>query len=239
MRYPILVSCLMSALAMAWPVGSAAQLVDPVSQTRTVSASADNNPGNPVSTTQGAPGFGAFDATAGAYSFNPGLDPTGSMGCCGLVSSLRQRSTIEATRLWIDGTGAMYYQQLGSGTASTSLVYDVTFDLTAPSSYSVVTFLQTVYGATFSVKLWDYTNAVVFSLGGFQSSVGTLMPGQYRFEVLLSRNGVGVDVPDGSFQGWADLNFTLIPEPGTASLLGLGLALLAARRRYGRTTASV
>jgi hypothetical protein len=224
---------------MAWPIGAAAQLVDPISQTRSVSATADNNPGAPSSLSHSAPGFGAFDATAGAYSFDPGLDPTGGLGCCGTVSSLRQRSTIEADRLWVDGTGAMYYQELGGGTASTSLVYDVSFDLTAPSSYEVVTFLQTGYAGTFSATLWDASNAVVFSLGGFQFRNGTLLPGLYRFEVLLSRNAVGVDSADGFFQGWADLNFTLIPEPGTASLLGMGLALLAARRRYGRTTASV
>jgi hypothetical protein len=239
MRYLIPASCLAGALAMAWPNGAAAQLVDPISQTRTVSASADNNPGDPSSASHSAPGFGAFDAQASAYSFNPNLDPTGQTGCCGLVSRLRQRSTIEADRLWVDGTGAMYYGELGGGTASTSLVYDVSFNLTAPSSYDVVTFFQTGYVGTFSATLWDHTNAVVFSLGGFQFRNGTLMPGQYRFEVLLSRNAVGVDSVDGSFQGWADLNFTLIPEPGTASLLGLGFAMLAARRRYGRTTASV
>jgi hypothetical protein len=230
---------LVAALCLAWPLGSAAQLVDPISQTRSVSASADSNPGEPSSVSHSAPGFGAFHATAGAYSFNPGLDPTGAIRCCGLVSSLTQRSIIEPTRLWVDGTGRMYYEQLGGGTASTSLVYDVTFDLTAPSRYDVVTFFQSGYGGTFSATLWDHTNAVVFSLGGFQARVGTLLPGQYRFEVLLSRTSVGVDVPDGSFQGWADLNFTLIPEPGTASLFGLGLAMLAARRRYGRTTARV
>jgi hypothetical protein len=236
-----LVACFSVALlvSMAWPIGAAAQLVDPISQTRTVSATADNNPGTPNSVSHSAPGFGAFNATAGAYSFDPNLDPTGAIRCCGLVSSLTHRSIIEPTRLWVDGTGAMYYQQLGGGTASTSLLYDVTFDLTAPSSYGVITFFQSVYGGTFSATLWDHTNAVVFSIGGFQGRAGTLMPGQYRFEVLLSRNGVGVDVPDGSFQGWADMTFTLIPEPGTASLLGLGLALLAARRRYGRTTARV
>ena len=233
---------LVTALSVACPLGAAADLIVPVSQTRTVATAADSNPGSPTSSSHSAPGFAAFDAQANAYSWNPNQDPSGSTHCCGVVSTLRHRSIIEPDRLWVDGTGTAYREwPIGVGTGSGSLVYDVTFDLTALSSYVVVGFLTGGCCGTplsFSATLWDASDDAIFSIGGFQSRSGTLAPGQYRFEVLLDRNGLGDSVPEGSYHGWADLNFTeVIPEPASASLVGLGLALLASRRRHRQRVA--
>ena len=236
-----------SALALclvAWPLAAAADLIVPVSQTRTVTASAVAAGGTPSSTSShAATNFANFNQTASAGFPDPVHNPTGTLPCCRWTSRLGQVSRIEPSRLYADASGSAYYTEIVgvSVRGSASSVYDITFDLTAPSSYFLISFHSSTYFTTHTATLYDAGGAVIKHVAGMSGAAGTLMPGQYRFLVVTALPERSITDSGGyePYRGWADLTFTLIPEPGTASLLGLGLAMLGAQRRYGRTTASV
>jgi hypothetical protein len=207
----------------------------PVSQTRSVSASAHVTGGDPSSQAFSASGFGAFDQTASAFSSNP------SQGqLTGTSATIRQQSVIEDTLLLADLNGHMLYT-LSVGPTSTQSVFDVTFDLTAPASYFLTNGQESSPWGTHAVTLYDASDLVLASLpsGGYfppgypeiaPGVAGVLAPGRYRMKAQFDRDRASDFIGEGRIRAAASLRFTPIPEPGSALLLALGLGALGARR---------
>jgi hypothetical protein len=221
------------AALLCFPLAAAAALIVPVSQTRSVSASAQKPSGAPVTSSFSAGDFGPFDQTASATA----TDNNGFV-----TSTVRQTSSIGESSISSMLQG-FFTHQLG-GAASTQSIFDVTFDLTAPASYQLGNG-QVAYAfgyGTHAVTLRDANGQVIAQpplgyyypfdspvLGPAWVSVssGVLAPGRYRMTAQWDRGTPG---DPGSWYAGAVLSLTAVPEPGSALLLALGLGALAARR---------
>lgn len=224
------------AVVLCFPVAAAATLIVPVSQTRSVTAFADADPGDPASSSFSAADFGTFDQTASATSYYPG-----SVSWY-ISNSVRQTSTIEDARLTSVLSGSFTWQIVG-GTTSTQSIFDVTFDLTAPASYQLANgqeAYQFGYG-THVVTLRDANGQViaqppwnVYVPGStdpdyfLSVSSGVLQPGRYRLTAQWDRGFPG---DPGQWDAAAVLSLTEIPEPGTSLIVVGGLLGLAGWRR--------
>jgi hypothetical protein len=212
------------ALLVAWaPLTAYATALVPVSQTRSVSASVDADPGDPSSVFEAASDFGTFFQTATAIASDPNL-PGYS-----LQASITQNSFFEDARISVSMNGTVFAYGVG-GTASVQSIFDVTFDLTVPSSAFIISgFFSN--GGSYQMSLTDPDGVVLATQSG---AVGgnpfMLDPGRYRLSVQLDKSNPGVNGPDGSFSAFTDFSVTPIPEAGTAGLLALGLCALASRR---------
>ncbi len=211
---------------VAWlPLAASAATIVPVSQTRSVSAFADGNPGAPASASFAASDFAPFNRTAVATSYQNPSDTFGPR----IEALINQTSSIEDARIRMTTNGYLFTISLG-GTGSVQTVFDVTFDLTLPSTYTIPSLIVR-NGGTWAWALTDSNDVVLASQsGGF---AGTLAPGRYRLNAQFDKSNLGSSAAsgDGGFNGFVDLRVTVIPEPGTAALLALGLGSLAARRR--------
>ena len=130
------------------------------------------------------------------------------------------------------------------GNGRAEILYDLTFQISDPTpyafdvDYSDSTVPESSAFDTTSLTLFDASGAEIFLVEGtgpFPPEpillTGVFAPGEYRLvlDLLLSGDGGGT-----TFEVVA-----AIPEPGTAALLGPGLAGLALqrrRRRYGSAT---
>jgi len=231
---------IVSALAAAFvavPLAAGATLIVPVSQARSVSASASVTGGQPSSSSFSASDFGPWDQTATAGSSR--VNPSGTM-----TNSVRQRSTIGESSLSSEIDGGMLRTEFGGGSGSTQSVFDVTFDLTGTASYKLANGLNQSSLIGHVVTLYDVNGQVIaqpiarmfpvgypdaYDLMGL--ATGVLGAGRYRLTVQWNRNGVADFGPDSTFDGVMNLAFTPIPEPGTVPLFVLGLGALAARRQ--------
>lgn len=103
--------------------------------------------------------------------------------------------------------------------------FDITFDADVAASY---TWTSSALGSVSASLVDTTTNTLVFetSSPGFFSDSGFLTAGD-RYRLILEAEAVQV----GS-SGW-DFSFSVVPEPSTLSLTGLGL-LVVARRRWRR-----
>ena len=213
----------LALVLVAWvPLLASAATIVPVSQTRSVSAFADGNPGAPASSSFAASDFAPFNRTAAATSYQNPSDTFGPR----IEALINQTSSITDTRIRLNSfSGYLFTISLG-GTGSVQSVFDVIFDLTLPVTYTFLSSLTT-NGGTFQRVLMDSNDVVI---PGF---TGTLAPGRYRIIAQFDRSSLGSSAAsgDGGFNGFVDFNVTVIPEPGTAALLALGLGALAAKRR--------
>lgn len=229
-------------VAVLLACSNAVALTTAISQTRSVSASAQVTNGPASSQSFSASDFAPFDQTASAYSQQPN-----TTGCCYVASSIRQTSAIEDGHFSAVLTGNMSYNTIG-GPATTQSIYDVVFALSAASNYKISNGLRT-YGSYGShvVTLWDENGQVIVQVyssyyppgsqpgdPGFPSISGSLGPGTYRFTAQWDRNTPSDFGPENQFDALADLRFTAIPEPTTASLFALGLGMLGARAQIRR-----
>src|SRR5262245_27720834 len=160
-------ACLVALSAYA----SVAAPILPVSQARSVSATASHPLGTPSSDSESAPDFGPFAGSASAVS-----GPIGDR----LIASVTHDSTIGADRidLLVDGLALL---ALVGGVATVSSSFDVTFDLLVESDYSLFydghrnQFVST--GGTLSDD-----QGVIVDLHPLTARIGTLSPGRYRLE---------------------------------------------------------
>ena len=238
-RPGVVLSLFVVALLGISPAGA---LTTATAQARSVSASAQVSNGPASSQSFSASDFAPFDQTAYAYSQQPN-----TAGCCYVASSIRQTSSIEDGHFSATLTGNMSYNTIG-GPATTQSIYDVVFALSAASNYKISNGFRT-YGSYGShvVTLWDENGQVIVQTYGnyyppgsqpgdlgFPSVSGTLGPGTYRFTAQWDRNTPTDFGPENQFDAVADLRFTAIPEPTTASLFALGLGMLGARAQIRR-----
>lgn len=225
------------------PLGAAAALIVPVSQTRSVSAFAqiDASGGLPDSSSYSAGDFAPWNQTAGATSYHP-AGPGWYVG-----NSVRQTSTIGEDRLVahvagsFGGAGGVFGPY--GGTVDTQSIYDITFDVLEPVTYQLGNGLvETAFGlGSHVVTLRNESGQVLaqpsadyYVVGSdsptnsfLSKASGALEPGRYR---LTAHWDGGFAFDAGSWNAGMAMRFTAVPEPGTASLLALGLVALAARR---------
>ena len=98
--------------------------------------------------------------------------------------------------------------------------------------------MTTPAGSTLLASLFDADGGLIAQ---DDNAFGILEIGQYRLHVAFERyESPGQRVPGPSTRfpgihgGYAQLQLAPIPEPGTAGLLALGLALLKSRRERAR-----
>jgi hypothetical protein len=225
------------AVACSIPLAATAALIVPVSQTRSVTAFADADPGDPSSSSFSAGDFGTFQKSASAHSAYP------SASGWYFSNGISQTSTIGEDRLTANLT-ASYDHVFANGTAYTRSLFDVTFDLLEPASYTLgngeaasfnfgvlpphTVTLRDELGQVIAQPRADYYPFGSSSFVGWASvRSGVLAPGRYRMTAEWYQPSPGD--PD-SWRASALLVLTPIPEPGTALLVALGLGGLAARR---------
>lgn len=212
----VAVGCLVASASLA-------TTIDPVSQTRSITASASHPAGTPSSNTLAASGFGAFQRRVRATS-GPVGDVTDVF--------IQQSSMIheDSIHMVVDGIGLRSLAGLGDGSASS--IFDISFDLTVTSSYELM--YNGLVGTLTSTggALSDATGVILDLLPVTQQS-GILNPGRYRIEIFA--NGSAADTEDaGRIHQHLDLTFTPVPEPSTAALIASGFAVLALTRGSAR-----
>jgi hypothetical protein len=228
-----------AVLILCLPLVATAALIVPVSQTRSVSASAQITGGPLVTASFSASDFGVFDERASATSVHPS-------GPGWYVSNgVRQTSTIGD-----DSLSAHLQISFGwpfgapGGTAQTQSVFDVTFDLLEPANFRLGNGKEPndIFSGSHAVTLRNELGQVIAQppanyyyppgsndlLAWMSVASGVLAPGRYR---LTAEWNQGFPGDPGSWNAAAVLLLTPIPEPGTALLVALGLGGFAARRR--------
>lgn len=227
------------AAALSCPLAAGAALIVPVSQTRTVSASAQITGGPLVSSSFSASDFGVFDQAAGATSVHPagpGWYVSTGVGQTSTIGDDFLSAHLEIGFGWPFGAPG--------GTAQTQSIFDVTFDLLEPANFQLGNGKDpNSFGSgTHAVTLRNELGQVIaqpfaghyFPHGSddltawFSVASGVLAPGRYR---LTAEWNQGFPADPGTWDAAAVLLLTPIPEPGTALLLALGLGALAASAR--------
>jgi hypothetical protein len=226
------------ALVLGSPLAAFAAMIVPVSQTRSVSASAQVSGGPLVSNSFSASDFDPWNQFAGGTSVHP-AGPGWYVS-----SSVSQNSTIGPDSLSAHlqiGFGAPFGTPIGS--AQTQSLFDVTFDLLesanfklgngkTPNSFGSGTHVVTLRNESGQVIAQPGAN-FYFPAGSndltawMSVASGVLAPGRYR---LTAEWNQGVPADPDSWNAAVVMLFTPIPEPGSALLLALGLGALAARR---------
>jgi hypothetical protein len=225
-------------LATGVPLAAAAALIVPVSQTRSVSASAQITGGPLVTSSFSASDFGVFDQVASANSVHPagpGWFVATGVGQTSTIGEDRLSAHLEIGFSWPFGAPG--------GSASTQSIFDVTFDLLESANFELgngkdpnsfgsgshVVTLRNESGLVIAQPFAGYyfPHGSDDLLAWTSVASGVLQPGRYR---LTAEWNQGFPADPGSWDAAAVLLFTPIPEPGAALLLALGLGLLTARR---------
>ena len=133
------------------------------------------------------------------------------------------------TSAYLAGTGSISVHATPGDRDDARSLYDVTFDVPITTPYQLTgSLIWTHPPGVAEVTLYSGAT-VIFRPGTFPNFAhsGVFEPGQYRLVADLSIGGQG-DYQDALYQ------FLLqTPEPHSALLLGLGLAIMACRRRTG------
>lgn len=223
-------------LACLLGVGAAdAALINPVSQTRTISAYAiDCDLGGSCpsdSQSDSAPDFGPFTSSVTAQVDVNGLfSASASQG-----SSIGSDTVSAGVSSNADLIGFPTY-----GYRSADSRFELTFDV-----LQAVSFTLDGYGEVHETDPGPVAFARVALTGGPGNQTivdvsatdgpfavfpneGLLLPGRYT---LIAEAQISTDFPGSS--AYADFELTVVPEPCTGLLLAAGLLALAARRRPG------
>jgi hypothetical protein len=211
-----------------------ADLIVPVSQTRTVSAFAfDCDPGGNCSTdsqSESAPDFGMF-----ASSVTAQVDVNGLLSASAQqLSSLGSDAVSAVVRSDAD---PIQFATFGSRQATSR--FEFTFDVLQALPFTLYGYgevRESDPGPVAFARLaltggpGNQTIVDVYALdeGGFGlfPNEGVLVPGRYT---LIAEAQFRTDFPGVS--AYADFEFGVVPEPSTGLLLAGGLLALAARRR--------
>jgi hypothetical protein len=211
----------LSGVVVVSPSASLAALIVPVSQARSVTATASHPSGVPSSDTESAPDFGPFNVTALASS-----GPIGDL----TRASANQTSLIGDDKITLSATLIAVLGLLG-GTANASSSFDVTFDLLTTSNYSFFPAASIDSFRSASGRLSKSDGTVLYGFSSSSGGGGTLEAGRYRLELSSSNTGVPASIAASGGQSF-QLAFTAIPEPSTAWLVSAGiLAMGAAHQR--------
>lgn len=200
----------------------------PVSQTRTISATAGNNTQQIAATDFG--------------DFNDAVDAGLSSEFASVNSSATQVSTIAKDKIAAFGTAdTLGYGQNGSAESLVTIVFSlgtpVDFSLTGQANLiangvlSETTRLVRLTGPDTSIEFASYDDTLASMP---IASSGQLAPGTYTLEIVGSTAADPVsndpEAPNGAYVDFeVSLSVVAIPEPSAALLLGAGLLLL--RRR--------
>ncbi len=172
-----------------------------------------------VSQIRSVSSFSFLDGSGGtqtATDFLPFVASSSSNG-----SSASQNSTLGTTEI------LLRVEASGYDAASASSGFDVRFTIAQAVPFTLTGFLYRSVGGA-SMRLEEVGDAVIYEPGTIPSGglavdeSGVLGPGTYDFTASASAGGFTFDQSVGGL--------LTIPEPGTATLLALGLAGVAWRR---------
>lgn len=233
-RVAFLLFAFIASLALSGRTEAA--LINPVSQQRTVSASAGSPDGND-SNSDSAPDFGVFDTSVSAHVSGPNGD---------IDATASQLSVILGDRVTGEGAvtgGSNSPFPGGEGHSSFSL----TFDLFQSVDYQINFFLRSFSSIGDSGEAIGFlelsggpANETIlrFDVNGQEPQIesgpvnGVLAAGRYNLQARTDLYPMGFSSDFGTF----DFDFAVVPEPSTTVLLGFGLTTLAARRRRRQDT---
>jgi hypothetical protein len=205
-----------------------------VSQSRTASASTNDNAGS-FSATVSAPDFFPFDDTAAVSHKDSvdGIEKTSS-------ASARQVSVLTATGMSVTGQFTTFpIVRVGTGMADAEAVFDVTFDVATPGIYPLSGSVAPLgaIGALFpplrTVKLDGPSVAINLEGPGAFSQNVSLSIGQYHLLVDVQSQFPASVFGGGSpvFEvGAFDVTLGTVPEPGWLMLSLFGSVGLCLRR---------
>jgi hypothetical protein len=176
-----------------------AQLIVPVSQTRSVTAEASSPNGSPSSNSAAAPDFAPFDRTV--YASSGTWTPPAR-------ASARQTSAIGADRITV-GVNLSAYYDYGGGTARATSVFDVTFDLPDGLDYQL---WSSGGGYRPPQMVLSGPEGEITHLSGPGSVTGTLPPGRYRLQSTAIQTE-GDDQLTGTTQSSFDFSKYTPPPP--------------------------
>ena len=238
MRYRLCAVAVVVLAVAALPLAAGATLIEVTSVARSVTASADHE----------GPGSGGALSTNTATSSSPAgaiqasaSSPNPSFPFHRTLASNRQTSTVVDDGIGTTGTGEASATDfmLGFGTYAMEFVYDITFQVTAPSSFEFSSLQFAGYAPmSVSATLFDPDNLAIFDEtrngagSQFFSETGTVDPGLHRLLISVTRSGSTTEEPGGlGYSLTASLDFTQIPEPTSSLLVIAGLLGLAGWRR--------
>lgn len=220
----IVLAALWSALSTTSPARAAG--IVPTSQTRSVEAASGEGSLGPF-TRVSAEDFGLFDEQVESSV------PTG-------IGQASQVSEISA--LGINAAGSVFTSGISAGIGRAASHFEIVFEVTEATSYALTGSLYGSGDGAASMQLSALSGSPLHSVfavpnpgaGDANPSftfTGILDPGQYALRAAAGSCSdeiqfCGVDSGWGSYS----LLLTIVPEPSTACLFGLGLAGLAAQR---------
>lgn len=136
--------------------------------------------------------------------------------------------------------GSVFTSGIAGGLGLARSEADLVFEILQPSSYSLTGEVIGESDATSQVQLLDKSGGILESFssfmfgnggpGGTFDTSGFLAPGEYRIRTLSfscsDEQGIcGQDFGSGSFAA----SLVIVPEPSTAILIAMGLAILSSR----------
>jgi hypothetical protein len=214
-----------AAFAALMPAWAAAMPIVGVSQTRSVSATAVNFCAPPpISDSESATGFAPTALTAIAQA--------GSGSCGTAQASAQNAASLGPHAISVDLDISGFGPPLG-GNISTESILDLYFDVTDTVPYRLDRLAggQNIF-VEYELLLTGPTGTIIhttfFRTEGPRT--GTLVPGAYHLYARLALE----QYPENFARSWGiDVDLTIVPEPASGWMLGVGLAALAWGRRSG------
>ncbi len=161
------------------------------------------------------------------------LDASMMMTGTSLTVSALGEAFAEATNGSIDGSAD------ASADADFELIFTVAGSVDWTLDYNAMVGGMNQIGNS-GIRLRETGGSLLFSVDGTidgeeDIAMGTLGPGSYTLSAFAGAGAFsGEDVPDESATALFDFEFVVVPTPGAAGLLAMGMAAAARRRRDAR-----